>query len=366
MSRGRCVVAIAMALISAVPVGAQGVEWLNDPQKNLSQAVPAGGFDEARARNALQRGADINFRYSEYGDQTVLMVAIQFGSPPEAVRFLLDNGADPNIADGKGRTATFFAAASHVNPSVAAMVQNAADRRAGATAGAASRPALAVGAAARPTQGADADRMLRDAMSGYYINEAQARHALAAGADVNQRVPNADNATLLIDKVRQGADASVIRWLLQNGANPSLRDARGRTAASYASALSGPDVAALLGVGRPQPAHKAAPPRSTRTPAVNLAAPIKPGVYECYGQNAMIDLQTFGILDGSRYMSSTGNIGRYSYDRRTGVLLLDPGADPARFQRFAENNFNAINADGSSTAFVCPLNPKKDPRRPPW
>ena len=95
-------------------------------------------------------------------------------------------------------------------------------------------------------------------------------------------------------------------------------------------------------------------------------APIRPGVYECYGQNAVISPIAFGILDGSSYMNSSGRRGRYSYDPGSGVRLLDPGPNPARFKRTSERSFRATHPDGSFTAFVCPLNTAKNPARRPW
>jgi hypothetical protein len=209
-----------------------------------------------------------------------------------------------------------------------------------------------------------ADKQLRDALAGYYIDEAKARQALAAGANVNHRDSKMNNQTLLIDKVRQGADVSVIRWLLQNGADPSLTDSHGRTASYYASPLSGPAVAALLGGGRPPTPVSVPQPQAAS--AAQLAAPIRPGVYECYGQNFMVGPMAFSILDGQTYMGSNGRTGRYAYDARTGVLSLDPGRTPARFKRTTDRSFRAMNPDGSLAGFTCPLNTAKNPRTPPW
>jgi hypothetical protein len=209
-----------------------------------------------------------------------------------------------------------------------------------------------------------ADKQLREAMSGYFIDEAKARQALAAGANVNHRDTKMNNQTLLIDRVRQGADVSVIRWLLQNGADPTLTDSNGRNAAYYASPLSDPAVAALLGGGRrPTPVVV---PAAQGASAADLAARISPGVYECYGQNAMVGPMAFSILDGATYMGSNGRTGRYAYNARTGVLLLDPGGQPARFKRSTSRSFYALNPDGSPAGFTCPLNTAKNPRRPPW
>lgn len=57
----------------------------------------------------VDRGADVNAQSN--GGDTPLMKAITFAKP-EAIRALLDKGADPEIANNNGRNAVDFAKAS--------------------------------------------------------------------------------------------------------------------------------------------------------------------------------------------------------------------------------------------------------------
>lgn len=94
--------------------------------------------------------------------------------------------------------------------------------------------------------------------------------------------------------------------------------------------------------------------------------PLQPGVYECYGQSTLANPMMFGLIDGTTYMSSGGQRGRYSYDTRTGILSLDPGATPARYQRTSATTFRPLLANGTLGGFTCPLNAAKNAQRPPW
>ena len=96
------------------------------------------------------------------------------------------------------------------------------------------------------------------------------------------------------------------------------------------------------------------------------ALPLRPGVYVCIDQNAVANPMMFGLVDGTTYMSSGGRPGRYSYDTRSGVLSLDPGATPARYQRISATTFRPLLENGTLGGFTCPLNPAKNPQSPPW
>ncbi|MEO8361569.1 MAG: hypothetical protein ABI672_16160 [Vicinamibacteria bacterium] len=109
-----------------------------------------------------------------------------------------------------------------------------------------------------------------------------------------------------------------------------------------------------------------APGGSEREHASLGPLPLLPGVYECYGQNALANPMTFGLIDGTTYMSSSGRRGRYSYDKHTGILSLDAGVRPARYQRTSANIFRPLLENGTLGGFSCPLNRAKNPQRPPW
>jgi ankyrin repeat protein len=83
-------------------------------------------------------------------------------------------------------------------------------------------------------QNDDANRRLTVAVVGFELNEAAAKDALAAGADINWKNDAMNGETLLIQAIKSFKDAEVVRFLLNNGANPNLTDDSGRTALSWA------------------------------------------------------------------------------------------------------------------------------------
>jgi len=233
-------------------------------------------------------------------------------------------------------------------------------------------------------------------------NVEAAEDALQSGANINHRNEAMDQDTLLIAAVRQYCAPEIIKWLLEHGADPKLRNDEGRTALSYVlewNSSANPHKAPIVkmlkeaaGGGAAQgnaaaapapvafPPARVAPQRGTgidpitgrgfaEPPAgpkgVGGPPPVR-GVYECYGQNAAISMMAFGILNGSTYMSSQGRQGRYAYNPRTGILTLDPGRSPARYQRISATSFRVITPSGQLGGFVCPLNRSKNPQRPPW
>ncbi len=257
---------------------------------------------------------------------------------------------------------------------------------------------------AQAQQMSSLDRRLNVAVVGFELNAEAAEDALQAGADINHRNEAMDNDTMLITAIRSFKDLSVVKWLLDKGADPSLTNDLGRTALSYAKQYrigntpAGRAIMKLLEGGKAAaPAAAASPaeeaPAEAAEGAPTLAAaqrgidpitgrgfaepppsskgvagpPPSPGVYQCHGQSAMISPMTFGIIDGSNYMNSNGKRGRYTYSAASGLLTLDPGRAPVRFQRISGTTFRALHpTTGQLTAFVCPLNKAKNPQRPPW
>ena len=69
-----------------------------------------------------------------------------------------------------------------------------------------------------------------------------ARLLVASGADVNDAVP----AAAPIHGAVMGRSAEMVSWLLEQGADPSLPDYQGRSAAQLAEAMGEPDLARLL------------------------------------------------------------------------------------------------------------------------
>jgi ankyrin repeat protein len=96
-----------MAFIVALLVHSGGYEVQAQKSSGLSASDElhhaAGAGDVQRMREALRLGADVNC-CKDYGAGPPLVRAAFLGKL-EAVRFLLDNGADPNIQDKDGMTA---------------------------------------------------------------------------------------------------------------------------------------------------------------------------------------------------------------------------------------------------------------------
>jgi hypothetical protein len=229
---------------------------------------------------------------------------------------------------------------------------------------------------AQPTEMSKVDRRLLVAVAGFDFNEREAQAALAAGANVNRRNDAMDSDTPLIAVIRQFKGPPAIKWLLAHGADPSLTNAKGKTALAYAQQYNfvktpeGRETLALLGDANTQ----APPPERPATPALPKHAPTDPapaaapapGVYECMNQQAVVTPMAFGLIDGSWYMSSAGKRGRYTYDAASAELTLDPGPTPARFKLTGPTVFRPIREDGQLGGFTCPLNRAKNPSRPPW
>jgi ankyrin repeat protein len=76
---------------------------------DFSYALERGDFE--RAAELLERGADVNAQFILSKGQTTLILIAREKSNPEAIRFLLDHGADLDIRTFDGRTALHVAAA---------------------------------------------------------------------------------------------------------------------------------------------------------------------------------------------------------------------------------------------------------------
>lgn len=81
----------------------------SDANRRLYVAVVGYEVNEAAAKDALKAGADINWQNDQMGGETMLIMEVKGFKDPKAVKFLLDNGADPNIKDDSGKTALEWA-----------------------------------------------------------------------------------------------------------------------------------------------------------------------------------------------------------------------------------------------------------------
>lgn len=79
-----------------------------------------------------------------------------------------------------------------------------------------------------------ATKRLYLAVNGYELNEAAAKDALEAGADINWHNDAMGGETMLIMAIKGFKDAKTVKFLLDNGADASLKDDSGKTALEWA------------------------------------------------------------------------------------------------------------------------------------
>lgn len=77
-------------------------------------------------------------------------------------------------------------------------------------------------------------RRLYVAVDGFELNEAAADDALKAGADINWQNDAMKGETMLIMAIKGFKDAKTIKYLLDNGADASIKDDSGKTALEWA------------------------------------------------------------------------------------------------------------------------------------
>jgi hypothetical protein len=110
----------------------------------------------------------------------------------------------------------------------------------------------------------DVDRRLHVALLGFELNEAAAKDALAAGANVNVKNEAMNGETMLITAIKGFKDVKVVRFLLDNGADPAIKDESGKTALNWAQQYNigrdrnGREILKLLEGATIQPAEQSA------------------------------------------------------------------------------------------------------------
>ena len=82
---------------------------LSKLDRQLFVAVSSDDLNEADAKKLLAKGANINAINGQMGGETFLITDIKSYKEPKFIKFLLDNGADPNIKDESGKTALDWA-----------------------------------------------------------------------------------------------------------------------------------------------------------------------------------------------------------------------------------------------------------------
>lgn len=88
----------------------------------------------------------------------------------------------------------------------------------------------------------------------------------------------------------------------------------------------------------------------------------------CIGMQVELrPVMMFGLLDRTTYSDYDGRTGHYTYDGGTGVLTMTDGSRRGwRYKRTAATAFQALDRNGATTAYSCPLEKGKNPRRHPW
>jgi hypothetical protein len=108
----------------------------------------------------------------------------------------------------------------------------------------------------------DTDRRLHVAVLGFELNEAAAKDALADGANVNVKNEAMNGETMLITAIKGFKDVKIVKFLLDNGADPAIKDESGKTALNWARQYNigrdrnGREILKLLEGAATQPAKQ--------------------------------------------------------------------------------------------------------------
>src|SRR5665647_475407 len=127
----------------------------------------------------------------------------------------------------------------------------------------------------------DVNRKLNVAVNGFEFNEAAAKKALADGADINQKNDAMGDETLLITAVKGFKELKVIKFLIDSGADPKLKDNSGKTALDWAEQYNigkntnGREILKLLGSQAVKPATTQNNP-AKQTPKQYTPPPVTP------------------------------------------------------------------------------------------
>lgn len=202
-------VAVLVCMLAAAALAWR--HWVAWPP--LHRAILKG--QEQKVAALIAQTVDVNERVSMLGTDyysgwTPLMLAA-FRNEPVIVDLLLDAGADPGLADARGRTAIVIASQGGCTACIARIVT--------------------AGGAVDARWGAQRSSALHDAVLMQDVGTVAA--LLEAGAEVDAE--DGYGATPLQYSVRHQPNAAVIRVLLDYGANPHHRNRAGASAFDIAS-----------------------------------------------------------------------------------------------------------------------------------
>lgn len=250
-----------------------------------------------QVEEAINNGANVN-AVDEYGE-TALMSAARSNRNPEVISVLLKNGADASIRDNEGKIAVDYAAVNTRLKNTDAYQELIAASNAEAN-----TPEQKT----RPAAMSDED-FLELCRSG---TPREIETAIKDGANVN--AGDEYGETALMSAAGSNRNPEVISVLLQNGADASIKDNEGKSAADYAAVnarLKNTDAYRQLtaaGGGDYQ-----VPAAVAETP-MNTEGALRPGIYDLE-----IDEDTWGEFNityvnnkyeaGIELVSSNGHVG---------------------------------------------------------
>jgi ankyrin repeat protein len=249
----------------------------------------------------LDAGDDANAVLTGEGE-TVLMLTAYTGSP-DAVKLLLDRGADVNGQQIRGQTALMWAAEQGHTAVVRLLVARGADTKLASAAS--TKPER------RPAGGMTA--LLFSARQGHVD---ATRALVEGGADVNQ--VGADGTSPLLIAVVNG-HYELASLLLEHGANASAQDANGRSPLYAAIDLRNQQWSQAPAPELPQSVHLAMI-KQLLDAGADLTAKISGKV----GHRGSFDMRWTDLKGGTPFLRAAWN-----GDIEIMRLLLERGADPS-------------------------------------
>jgi hypothetical protein len=230
-------------------LGLAGFGFFYYQQLNAALADAIDHNDAPAAFGLMRRGANLRTVGHQSG-RTALYLMVGDGetstSSPSGFTWMLDHGADVNELPAPAAfrpTALVGAASDGASRCVHLLLEHGADPNLHAPG---YESALMAAVEALPDEVRTRDHARR-----LETQTAIVRELLEHGADPTARVAATGNDTPLVTAARHGC-IPILKLLLKQGADPRLRDFKGRTAYDHAIATHHPDAARLLASAPPR------------------------------------------------------------------------------------------------------------------
>jgi hypothetical protein len=132
----------------------------------------------------------------------------------------------------------------------------------------------------------DVNRKLNNAVNGFGFDEAAAKSALANGANINWKNEALGGETLLIVAIKGFKESKVVKFLVDNGADPKMKDNSGKSALDWAEQYhiekdnNGREILKLLGSkqGTAQQTKQTTAPKTQPVPLSNATTAGGPSI----------------------------------------------------------------------------------------